>query len=150
MAARCLKLALRTGLVPFRGLLPILGAVALHGCSGAADGRLPHDLHDAPERTLVEVFRLGGLEPPEAEMFDALPLIVMAVDRDERLFVLHRRQGRVAVFEANGTFVRWIGHGAGRGPGEFNTPDRIGLLGDTVRIRNMSPPTSRSSMAAAS
>jgi hypothetical protein len=110
----------------------------LQGCTDPGDGHAVGDLAGAPDRALVETFRLGGVEPIEAEMFDSWPQLV--VDADGRLYVLHGRQGRVAVFGPDGGFLRWIGAGSGRGPGELNLPIRVGLLADTIWIRNLNPP----------
>jgi hypothetical protein len=111
-----------------------VASLGLHGCGGGPD---IEDPLKAPERLLVEVFRLGGVEPIEAEMFSVAPRLV--VDEANHVYVLHSRQGRVAAFGEDGEFLNWIGQGAGRGPGEFNSPRQLGLLGDTVWIRNGNP-----------
>jgi len=126
------------GRVTGRALGLALAISLLQGCAGAGPEDRARDPLDAPVYTLVEAFRLGGTEPSEPEMFDARP--VLAVDDAGHLHVLHRRQGRVAVFDQDGGFLHWIGGGRGQGPGEFNSPVRMGLLGDTIWIRNVSPP----------
>lgn len=116
-------------------ILPIV----LYRCGFADDTAARLDaLSSAPVYDLVEVFRLGGVEPAEPEMFDRAPLLL--VDNAERLYVLHRSQGVVAVFGPTGTFSHWIRGGLGEGPGEFTSPVRMGLVGDTLWIRNLSPP----------
>lgn len=116
----------------------LAGMVVLHACVDAGTPAGEPSSLVAREVELVEVLRLGGLEPAEPEMFDPNPSIL--VDRAGRTYVLHRARGRVAVFDADGEFLHWIGGGRGQGPEEFTAPTRMGLLGDTLWIRNLSPP----------
>jgi hypothetical protein len=93
---------------------------------------------DTPERELRETFRLGGLQSPDAETFQREPQL--AVDRQGFLYILHQDLGRIAVFDAAGGFVRWIGNGRGEGPAEFTSAVRFGFIADTLWVRNWSPP----------
>lgn len=112
--------------------------VGIAGC-GPGDGRPPADpLPEAPERGLEEVYRLGGLEGPEEEAFSSEPPV--AVDEDGLLYALHRDRGEIAVFDSAGEFERWIRGGRGEGPGEFRFPSRMGFVGDTLWVRNRTPP----------
>jgi hypothetical protein len=108
-------------------------------CSSAGDSRGPGNvLDDVPERHLRAVFRLGGLDAPEEQVFQSEPSLT--VDRKDRLYVLHRDLGLIAVFDDGGGFVRWIRGGRGDGPGEFTTAMWLGLAGDTLWVRNLTPP----------
>lgn len=122
-----------------RGLRFLLIA-ALGGCGMASDGSPDaNPLNDAPERGLREVFRLGGPDAPEEAAFQREP--AFAVDVSGSAYVLHRDLGRIAVFDASGGFLRWIGRGRGEGPGEFTFPMALGFVADTLWVRNFSPPS---------
>jgi hypothetical protein len=108
------------------------------GCSAGREAFSDDPLGTVPEWQLEEVFRLGGLERPDEETFASEPQL--AVDRDGLLYVLHRDRGEIAIFDKAGTFVRWIRGGRGEGPGEFTFPGRMGFVGDTLWVRNRTPP----------
>lgn len=119
--------------------LPMLALVAMAGCEGPSDGPDQSDgLTGVPERSLREVFRLGGLEPPPEQAFQRAP--PLAVDRRGWTYALHADRGQVAAFGADGEFRRWIGAGRGEGPGEFTFPLALGFVGDSLWIRNLSMP----------
>jgi hypothetical protein len=120
-------------------LSALLLPAALAACTAGADGRAGADpLGEAPPREPRETFRLGGLDAPAEQTFRREPVFV--VDAAGLLYVLHADLGRVAVFDEAGGFVRWIGGGRGGGPGEFTSPVRLGLEGDTLWVRNLTPP----------
>lgn len=119
-------------------LLLVLGTGAAGGCSDAASESRGDDLSGVPVHELREQFRLGGMERPEQETFQREPQL--AVDGQQFLYVLHQDMGQVAVFDPDGVFVRWIRGGRGEGPGEFTSAVRLGLIGDTLWIRNLTPP----------
>jgi hypothetical protein len=118
-------------------LLLALAAAGLVGCR-MADAEHEDSLSRVALLDLEESFRLGGLEGPEAEAFQREPQL--AVDRHGFLYVLHQDIGQIAVFDERGLFVRWIRGGRGDGPGEFTSAARLGLIGDTLWVRNLTPP----------
>lgn len=113
-------------------------AVTAVACEPGASRTQPLALGpELPAYEVVETFRLGGEDAPEFGMFQLEPEVV--VDRSGRMFVLHPYQGRVAVLDSLGEFVHWIGR-RGAGPGEFEIAAKIGLLGDTLWVRNLPSP----------
>jgi hypothetical protein len=118
-------------------LLLALAIAGLEGCR-MADATPEDSLSHAPLLQLEESFRLGGLESPEFEAFQGEPQL--AVDQREFLYVLHPDIGQIAVFDGRGHYVRWIRGGRGDGPGEFTSAARLGMIGDTLWVRNRTPP----------
>lgn len=122
-----------------RMLAVLLAAGLMFPACSDADARSDgSESLSAPHHDLVEVFRLGGAEPAEPEMFDRAPSLL--VDGADRVYIMHNDRGEVAVFDRDGEFMHWISGGRGDGPGEFTWPGRMGLVGDTLWIRNQSPP----------
>lgn len=120
------------------GILPFVALVVVAGCADPASrDRQVGSLDDAPEFGLSQSYRLGGVEASEEEAYTREPRL--AVRSDGRVFVLDQGAGRVSEYAANGAFVRAFG-GRGEGPGEFTFPGDIGMVGDTVWVRNLSPP----------
>jgi len=118
-------------------LCTLVAASVLAGCRTDAPRIASFAIDDVPEYRLREVFRLGGADAPEHLSFRREPSF--AVHRSGLLFALHSQQGRVAVLDSLGGFVRWIGR-RGSGPGEFQNAIRMGFVGDTLWVRNFPSP----------
>lgn len=74
------------------------------------------------------LFQLGGAdEGPEA--FFVLSTGLVDADADGNLFVLDPPNSRVAVFDADGHYLRSMG-GSGGGPGEFQSPASMSVAPD--------------------
>lgn len=115
--------------------------VALLGCGeavppdNAADGAV--DVSALEVRPLTRTVRLGGVDAPPPEAFQRPPQLTLAADGS--LLALDMQAAEVRRFAPDGTFLNSIG-GAGEGPGEFTFAYRAGRVGDTVWIRNATPP----------
>jgi hypothetical protein len=111
-------------------------ACLLAGCAGGEEGEAgTPDFPVAPIVEAVEVLRLGSAtDGPEPELFPSPPQVLVLPD--EAIVASHARQGRVAVFDADGTFQRWIG-ARGSGPGEFQTAGPMGFVGNTIWIADL-------------
>lgn len=72
----------------------------------------------------TERLRLGTALGSEYESFHDLTPYSLAADANGYLYVLDRGNARIQVFDADGEFVRTIGHEGG-GPGEFQNPVSI-------------------------
>jgi hypothetical protein len=84
---------------------------------------------DAESWTLRPEMRIGSVDGP-----DALSLVGgVEVDARGRLFVLQPREAMIRVFDAEGRELESIG-GRGGGPGEFQTPVRMGWRMDTLWV----------------
>lgn len=116
-----------------------LAMLALAACEppAGADGGLVVDLATLPELSLVEAVRLGGPEAPEEQLFATPP--VAAIGADGTLHLLDRPEGEVRSFDRDGVFLGRFG-GQGDGPGEFRFASAIGRIGDSLWVRNASPP----------
>lgn len=117
-----------------------LAAAACEAPAGRAGGDASRRVIPAgepPARSLVERFRLGGPDAPEPETFQRTPSV--AVASDGHLFLLVRSANEVRVFGPDGRYERVVG-GEGEGPGEFGNAVYLGLVGDTLWMRNLSPP----------
>jgi len=73
------------------------------------------------------LFAIGALEGAEWETFSDVAQV--AFDARDNLYVLDRGNHRVLVFDAQGKFVRQLGK-QGSGPGEFGSPNGIGIEPD--------------------
>lgn len=73
---------------------------------------------------------LGGADHPTAS-FGAIG--GLAVDGQQRVYVLDRMEKAVLVFSQGGELIRRFGR-SGRGPGEFESPAAIGFLDDTLWV----------------
>jgi hypothetical protein len=120
-------------------LFVLSGALSLVGCGddGGPGPAGAGSFDRLAGRELVEAYRLGGPDAPEHVSFQSEPAIIL--DSAQNLYVLHSQQGRIAVLDAEGGFVRWIG-GRGQGPGEFDMAVAMGFVGDTLWVRNSSGP----------
>lgn len=127
-----------TGGAPWLTGFVLCAAFGITACDAGPEASPDDPLGTVPEWQLEEVFRLGGLERPDEETFASEPRL--AVDGEELLYVLHRDRGEIAVFDTAGMLVRWIHGGRGEGPGEFRFPARMGFVGDTLWVRNRTPP----------
>lgn len=120
---------------------PILGAILLGGVASCMEpipaGNDAGPLGSAPERALIETLRLGGIEAGEEEAFQREP--GLTVRPDGSIYVLHSERGRIAAFDAEGSFQLWLG-GQGEGPGEFRIAASIGRVDDTLWVRNFPEP----------
>jgi hypothetical protein len=97
----------------------------------------PGQLSAQVDRVAEVRLTLGGLEAPEHLSFVRAPSI-LASGRDE-LFVLDRSAATVWVLDAGGALIRRVG-GEGQGPGEFTSPQRLGLLSDTLWVTDFPSP----------
>ena len=79
-----------------------------------------------PEDVLIleEELSIGESEGPEEYMFSQARGI--AVDENERIFVLDYKESHIKVFDPNGNYLMTIGS-EGEGPGELNLPRQISL-----------------------
>ncbi len=110
----------------------------LTGC-GSPDAPLQTRQIDAgrlPEKVPIEVYRLGGMDVPEEEVFSRVPRL--AVGPDGSLVALAVSANEARRFGPDGTFLNVIG-GPGEGPGEFTFAYDAGFVGDTLWIRNLVP-----------
>ena len=95
-------------------------AIAAGACADAPDSALDTDRPLTAE--LVELFRVGDMDPPDWAQFGTPPSL--GFDGRGNLFVLNPDVPVVAVLNRDGELVRTLG-GAGEGPGEFSGPDDI-------------------------
>ena len=107
-----------------RRLLVLVAVIA--ACSGATA-----DENSAPpvvqaERTL----RIGSVDDTASALTVVREIVV---GRDGRIFSLHPQEHAVRIHDANGRLLRRFGR-EGSGPGEFDSPSRIGLRGDTIWV----------------
>lgn len=88
-------------------------------------------VRSAPHISLVEELRLGTMEGPEETQF--FRISAADVSGDE-LYILDGGHSQVRVFRSDGTFRRSFGR-EGEGPGEFQRPSSLDVLGDTVVVQ---------------
>lgn len=112
--------------------------LAMTSCDGdeLVDGATG-SLNAAPEFRLIQSYQLGGVEASEYEAFSREPRV--AARSDGHLFVLDQGTDEVTEYAADGTLVRAFG-GQGEGPSEFSFAGDLGLVGDSVWVRNLTPP----------
>ena len=84
-----------------------------------------------PTMEAIQTFRIGGINAPEYAAFVREPTIVAGSDNS--IYVRSPQPPAMAVFDAQGQFLRTIG-GEGEGPGEFRAAIAHGLLGDTLWV----------------
>jgi hypothetical protein len=82
-----------------------------------------------PTWRAAEDLRIGG----EDANTTFSPGIELLAGGQGSIYVLDRLENRVRVFDARGRFVRSFGR-EGAGPGEFQGPDALGWLGDTLWV----------------
>jgi hypothetical protein len=80
--------------------------------------------------TAVEELQIGSVDDPVTALtwFRALE-----VAPDGSIYTLHRQEHAIRVHDSTGAFVRTIGR-EGEGPGEFDSPGTMGMLGDTLWV----------------
>jgi len=77
--------------------------------------------------SLEEELSIGEAEGREEYMFS--PIRSIAVDEEERIYVLETRGALVKVFNKDGEYLRTIGR-RGQGPGELNVPLTLSITND--------------------
>lgn len=105
-------------------LLSALGALGLLATSPVAAQSL------IPPGAPVVAARHQTLDGEPAELTTIADL---TVDRAGRIYVLESAQQRIAVFNAQGKFVRNLGR-KGQGPGEFEAAQSLAILRDTLWV----------------
>ena len=75
---------------------------------------------------IEEELSIGETEGPEEYMFSRIRSL--AVDDDERIYVLDRKEAHVKVFDQQGKYIRTIGR-KGQGPGELQSPLNLYITG---------------------
>jgi len=73
---------------------------------------------------LVEELAIGGADEREEYMFSSIQSV--AVNEDERIYILDYKEAHVKVFDKDGKYLMTIGR-PGQGPGELNRPRVISL-----------------------
>ncbi|MCH7857839.1 MAG: hypothetical protein IIB37_13885 [Gemmatimonadetes bacterium] len=106
--------------------LQVAALVLMPGMSGVEAQQLTVQ---QVRQTLV----LGGLDVPEWQAFSWEPSLHL--DRSGRLYLRPPGEARVTIVDTEGRFVRHVGR-RGEGPGEFQRVAGMGLLGDTLWLRN--------------
>lgn len=126
------------------GLLLVLSSIpfVLTACDGGVEAG--HLIEDLPVLELQEELRLGSATDPELGFSQ---IGGVAVDRDGLMYLLERRDRQVRVYDRQGTRLRTIGR-PGPGPGEFQAATGIGIIDDTLWVRDA--PTRRFSLFATS
>lgn len=110
--------------------LQVAALVLMPGMSGVEAQQLTVQ---QVRQTLV----LGGLDVPEWQAFSWEPSLHL--DRSGRLYLRPPGEARVTIVDTEGRFVRHVGR-RGEGPGEFQRVAGMGLLGDTLWLRNWPVP----------
>lgn len=114
--------------VSFAAATALLGACGLDSENGTD---APH-VDELPRLSYVEEIRIGSLDDPE-EGFSRIG--ALAVADDGTLYVLESQAREVRVFGPDGRRLATRGR-SGQGPGEFTRPAAIGLIGDTLWVRD--------------
>lgn len=110
-----------------RFALLVLASVALNACGGGP-GNESVLLDDLPLLNTREVSRIGDFDDPDVGFSR---IAGVDIDRDGNVFVIEGMVPEIRVYSPAGELIRRIG-GRGSGPGEFESPPRFGILGDTV------------------
>jgi len=113
-------------IVPTLGTLAALGA-ALAGCDGPAAEAESH-LDALPRLVAHPDRRVGDFDDPDIGFSQ---IAGVDVDRDGNLFVGEGTVPEIRVYGPEGQLLRRIGR-RGSGPGEFESPPRFGIFGDTL------------------
>lgn len=118
--------------VPTKVLAAALAGVvaALWGC-GEGTGR-PGDAPDfsGAEWTATEELRIGSVDDP---VYGLTAVTAAAVGPDGTVYTLHRQPPFLRRWSEEGTHLADLG-GQGEGPGEFDSPRRLGFFGDTLWV----------------
>lgn len=109
-----------------RAFRPTILVVAA-GCISGGDA-----VPSFPDRRLnvVEDLRIGSVDDPQ---YALTRIRDMEVSSTGRIYSLHAVENSIRVHDPDGSFVRTIGR-KGDGPGEFDNPITIGILGDTLWV----------------
>jgi hypothetical protein len=101
------------------------------GCSDgvAADGYM----NDLPALETIEELRIGSVDDPDVGFSQ---IGGVATGKDGLLYVLERVEREIRAYDEGGALVRRFGRG-GSGPGEFELPLQLGVVGDTVWVNDM-------------
>ena len=86
-----------------------------------------------PVRRLVEEFRFGSSDT--SHLTSLTRVSALLVLPDGRVITAHSRESIVRVFDTKQRTVSRLGS-AGDGPGEYRSPNGLGMLGDTLWIRD--------------
>lgn len=112
-----------------------LAILAATGC-GSAD---PTDSDRRQTLTAEETLRIGSVDDPETALTDFRDL---ERSPDGRIYTLHFQGGEIRVHAPDGTPLGSFG-GESDGPGEFQSPSSLGILGDELWV--LDPAASRTS-----
>jgi hypothetical protein len=82
------------------------------------------------ELVAVEELRVGSPDHPQLAFTWFRDL---EVGPDGTIYTVHPQENAIRVHDSAGAFLRTIGR-AGEGPGEFDSPGPIGMLGDTLWV----------------
>ena len=85
--------------------------------------------------SLEEELSIGESEGSEEYMFSRIRTI--AVDEEERIYVLDYRESHIKVFDRNGEYLRTIGK-KGEGPGELNRPRSLSINQNELMVLEIS------------
>lgn len=121
----------RIAFISCRATALLAVAPLLTGCSEGVSGERHVD--DLPRFGLVEELRIGSVDDPDVGFSHVGDV---RTGDDGLLYVLERAEKEIRVYDHGGSLVRRFG-GGGRGPGEFEFPVRLGLLGDTVWVLDL-------------
>jgi hypothetical protein len=113
----------------------LAGGLLVAGC-GEVPSPATAPLAELPELEIERELAIGREDDPD---YALVPVTQLALHRTGEVLVAQRQLNEIRVFDREGHFLRRLG-GTGQGPGEFRLLDGIGVLGDTVWVRD---PTSR-------
>ena len=112
----------------FGAVTTLLAACGLASENGK---HAPH-VDELPRLSYVEEIRIGSRDDPD-EGFSRIG--ALAVTDNGTLYVLESQAREVRVFGPDGRRLGTRGR-SGQGPGEFSRPAAIGLVGDTLWVRD--------------
>jgi hypothetical protein len=119
-----------------RSVTHLLGAgiLLMTGCAGGTDAGGNVYVDSAAALSLAEDLRIGSADDPTL----GFTRISSVIGREDgSVYALESREKQLRLYSAAGTLVRTIGR-AGDGPGEFRTPTRMGRVGETVWVFDLS------------
>lgn len=111
----------------------VLLALALAACADGGSAPAGVSLDGLPQLALEEDLRIGSVGDPTLG-FSQIRAIEVADDGS--MYVLEAQDRQVRVYDAAGGLVRRFG-ASGAGPGEFETPVALSLVGDTVAVTEL-------------
>ncbi len=122
-----------------RPLSCLVAAVLATAGDAAVGGPLSAQIDTSalPTLELEEAWTLGGPNAPEHESFTGMPLV--AVNRHGTVFAVDQALGVARRFDETGAYLGSVGR-LGEGPGEFGYILSVGFTGDSLWMRNASPP----------